>query len=88
MAQLCTATIIRDEHIARLSQDLKEVDRFTLLRGAVDADDWIRRARSLAAAASLRVKSATTDVSKLISPSPHQYVKSIKRGRRSQPLLC
>ena len=65
MAQLCTSTIIRDEHIARLSLDLKEVDRFTLLRdaiGAVDADDWIKRAQSLAAAASLRVKSAVADV--------------------------
>jgi len=65
MAQLCTSTIIRDEHIARLSLDLKEVDRFTLLRdaiGAVDADEWIRRAQSLVAAASLRVKSAAADV--------------------------
>ena len=63
--QLCTSTIIRDEHIARLSLDLKEADRFRLLRdaiGAVDADDWIRRAQALSTVATGRIRSATADV--------------------------
>ena len=63
--QLCKSTIIRDEHIARLSLDLKETDRFTLLRdaiGAVDAEDWIERARALLSTTSTRVKQSTAEV--------------------------
>jgi hypothetical protein len=87
MAQLCTSTIIRDEHIARLSLDLKEVDRFTLLRdaiGAVDADDWIRRAQSLAAAAILRVKSAVADVEQA-NIAVTTSVRQIDQARSSLP---
>ena len=65
IAQLCAATIIRDEHIARLSLDLKEGERFTLLRdaiGATDAEEWISRAQRLASAASTRVKSSESEV--------------------------
>ncbi len=65
MAQLVAATIIRDEHIARLSLDLKEGERFTLLRdaiGATDAEEWISRAQRLASAAAGRVKSAQSEV--------------------------
>jgi chromosome segregation protein len=65
IAQLCAATIIRDEHIARLSLDLKEGERFTLLRdaiGATDAEEWISRAQRLASAAAARVKSAQSEV--------------------------
>tara|TARA_E500000318_G_C3568988_1_gene216946 strand:+ start:2994 stop:5012 length:2019 start_codon:yes stop_codon:yes gene_type:complete len=64
MAQLCSSTIIRDEHIARLSLDMKEGERFTMLRdaiGAVDAEEWIRRAQSLTVSASARVKSLTNE---------------------------
>jgi len=64
ITQLCTSTIIRDEHIARFSLDLKEGDRFALLRdaiGAVDAESWIRRAQSLAAAASSKLKGMQAD---------------------------
>ncbi len=64
ISQLCTSTIIRDEHIARLSLDMKEADRFTLLRdaiGAVDAEDWIKRAQALASSASSRVKAMTAE---------------------------
>ncbi len=64
MAQLCASTIIRDEHIARLSLDLKEGDRFALLRdaiGAADAENWIERARALAGATSARVKSTAAE---------------------------
>jgi chromosome segregation protein len=59
VSQLCSSTIIRDEHIARLSLDLKESDRFTLLRdaiGAVDAEEWIKRAQALASSASSHSK--------------------------------
>ncbi|UUL83774.1 AAA family ATPase [Sphingomonas qomolangmaensis] len=64
IAQLCNSTIIRDEHIARLSLDLKEGERFRLLRdaiGAVDADDWIRRAQAIHSAAATKLKTAQSD---------------------------
>ena len=64
--QICTATIIRDEHIARLSLDLKETDRFTLLRdaiGAIDAEEWINRAQQLHSLAASRARSAQEEVS-------------------------
>lgn len=64
VTQLCASTIIRDEHIARLSLDLKEGDRFALLRdaiGAVDAEEWIKRAQALTTAAATRVKSMTAE---------------------------
>lgn len=64
MTQLCSSTIIRDEHIARLSLDLKEGDRFALLRdaiGAADADEWIERARVVAEATSTRVKTLAAE---------------------------
>ena len=65
IAQLCAATIIRDEHIARLSLDLKEGERFTLLRdaiGAIDADEWIGKASRLASAASKRHGEASEEL--------------------------
>ncbi len=65
IAQLCNSTIIRDEHIARLSLDLKEGERFTLLRdaiGAVDAEDWIKRAQAIHSAAVSRTKVALGEV--------------------------
>lgn len=65
IAQLCNSTIIRDEHIARLSLDLKEGERFTLLRdaiGAVDAEDWIKRAQALHSAATGRTRTAQAEV--------------------------
>lgn len=65
IGQLCNSTIIRDEHIARLSLDLKEGERFTLLRdaiGAVDAEDWIKRAQALHSAATGRTKAAQAEV--------------------------
>jgi chromosome segregation protein len=65
IAQLCNSTIIRDEHIARLSLDLKEGERFTLLRdaiGAVDAEDWIKRAQAIHSAAAGRTKTAQGEV--------------------------
>src|SRR5688572_10231333 len=44
LTQLCISTIIRDERISALSLDLKEADRYTLLRDALGANDsemWI-----------------------------------------------
>ncbi len=52
--QLCNSTIIRDEHIARMSLDMKEGDRFALLRnalGAINSQDWIDRGKALQKAA-------------------------------------
>ena len=65
VTQLCAASIIRDEHIARLSLDLKEGERFTLLRdaiGATDADDWINKASKFVSAAGKRVKAAAKEL--------------------------
>ena len=65
LQQVCNATIIRDEHIVRLSLDLKDVDRYSLLReaiGASDADEWIRRSSTLLSAASDRLKSTTREL--------------------------
>src|SRR5687768_6505413 len=55
--ELCAAAIIRDEHITSLSLDLKEVDRYALLRGSLganDSDKWISRGAHLLAAAKKR----------------------------------
>jgi chromosome segregation protein len=65
LAQLCTSSIIRDEHIASLSLDLKEADRYALLRdalGAIDADVWITRAQHLITLAKRRVASVQQEV--------------------------
>jgi chromosome segregation protein len=65
LQQLCATTIIRDEHIASLSLDLKETDRYALLRdalGANDAEAWIKRGADLAAAAKKRTSAAQNDV--------------------------
>lgn len=87
MSQLCTTTIIRDEHIARLSLDLKEGDRFALLRdaiGAVDAEDWIRRAQALASAASAKVKTTAAEAEQA-SQSLANAVRQIDQARASLP---
>lgn len=65
LSQLCATSIIRDEHIAGLSLDLKEADRYALLRdalGANDADAWINRASGLLALAKRRTSSAQQEV--------------------------
>src|SRR6202011_6216153 len=65
LKQLCATSIIRDEHIAELSLDLKEADRYALVRdalGANDAEIWISRAASLVAAAKKRAASAQQEV--------------------------
>jgi chromosome segregation protein len=62
---LCAASIIRDEHIASLSLDLKEADRYALLRntlGANDADVWIGRAYQILNLAKRRVGIAQQEV--------------------------
>jgi len=65
LSQLCAASIIRDEHIAALSLDLKETERYTLLRaaiGATDAEVWISRGSGLARVAERRTKTAENEV--------------------------
>ena len=50
LGQLCAASIIRDEHIASHSLDLREGERYAFLRDALgvnDADVWIARAARL-----------------------------------------
>ena len=87
IAQLCAATIIRDEHIARLSLDLKEGDRFTLLRdaiGAVDADEWITKAAKLASAASTKVKSVGGEVDQA-NAAMAVSVRQIDQARSALP---
>jgi chromosome segregation protein len=65
LSQLCAASIIRDEHIAALSLDLKETDRYTLLRssiGATDAEVWIGRGSDLVRIARRRTEAAEKEV--------------------------
>jgi DNA repair exonuclease SbcCD ATPase subunit len=65
LSQLCASTIIRDEHITSLSLDLKEIDRYALLRealGATDSEEWIQRAAQLVSAATQRMKAAEAGV--------------------------
>ena len=63
--QLCASAIIRDEHITSLSLDLKETDRYALLRdalGANDADAWIARGAQLVSLAKRRAAAAQQEV--------------------------
>jgi len=65
LSQLCASAIIRDEHITSLSLDLKETDRYALLRdalGAKDADTWIGRGAQLVSLAKRRTAAAQHDV--------------------------
>lgn len=65
LAQLCRASIIRDEHIAALSLDLSETERYALLHdaiGATDADQWVERGKQLAAQAKKRREAADREV--------------------------
>lgn len=65
LGQLGRASIIRDEHIASLSLDLKEADRYGLLCdaiGATDADVWIERGARLASLAKRRLQAAEKEV--------------------------
>ena len=65
ITQLCAATIIRDELIARLSLDLNERERYALLRdaiGATDANDWINKASRLVEAVGTQVKNAKREL--------------------------
>ena len=64
LAQLCKASIIRDEHIAALSLDLSESDRYTLLRdaiGATDAEEWVERGRQIALLSRKRREAANVE---------------------------
>lgn len=65
LSQLCATSIIRDEHITQLSMDLKETDRYVLLRdalGANDADLWLARGNQLATLAKRRSAAAQQEV--------------------------
>ncbi len=65
LAQLCATSIIRDEHITQLSLDLKESDRYALLRdvlGANDADVWVSRGAQLVSLAKKRTAIAQQEV--------------------------
>jgi chromosome segregation protein len=68
LEQLCATAIIRDEHIAGLSLDLKEAERYALLRqaiGANDADSWITRAHDIRTQAQRRSEMAQREVTAL-----------------------
>jgi chromosome segregation protein len=65
LGQLCATSIIRDEQITQLSLDLKESDRYALLRdalGANDADVWLDRGANLASIAKKRTAAAQQEV--------------------------
>ena len=87
LTQLCASTIIRDEHIARLSLDLKEGDRFALLRdaiGAVDAEEWIKRAQTLTSGAAARVKAMLAEAEQA-SQSLANARRQIDQARAALP---
>ena len=68
LKQLCATTIIRDEHIAGLSLDLKETERYALLRqaiGATDAETWITRAHAIVGLAKRKREAAQAEVTSL-----------------------
>ena len=68
LKQLCATTIIRDEHIANLSLELKETERYALLRqaiGATDAEKWIGRAHGLLGQTKRRREAAQAEVTSL-----------------------
>jgi DNA repair exonuclease SbcCD ATPase subunit len=61
LQQVCSSTIIRDEHIAALSLDLKETERYSILSsaiGAIGADEWIAKAKEIHEASKREVKAA------------------------------
>lgn len=65
LAQLCASSIIRDEHIAAFSLDLKEAERYALLYnaiGASDADALCDRAAGIAAIVRRRTQALEKEV--------------------------
>ena len=65
LRQLCSSSIIRDEQITSLGLDLKEADRYALLRDALGANDagaWTGRAAEIAASAKKRATAAQQEV--------------------------
>ncbi len=65
LPQLCAASIIRDEQIATLSVDLKETERYALIRdaiGATDAEDWVDRGAKVLGIAKAQVQKAESVV--------------------------
>ena len=62
MRQVCSSTIIRDEHITALSLDLKETERYSILSsaiGAVGANEWVAKAREIHDASKRELKAAS-----------------------------
>lgn len=70
LPQLLKNSIIRDEHIAALSLDLKEAQRYQVLCdaiGALGSDEWIDRSARLLSEAQRRVRSIETEVQNALS---------------------
>ena len=91
LRQLCASTIIRDEHIAGLSLDLKETERYALLRqaiGATDAETWIQRVSGdprpgKATPRSRSVRRCQPDHRGKLGDETHRRTPSVPRIRRS-----
>jgi hypothetical protein len=69
LSQLLKNSIIRDEHIAALSLDLKETQRYQVLCdaiGALGSDQWTEKAARLVSEAQRRTRLAETDVQNAI----------------------
>jgi chromosome segregation protein len=65
ISQLLKNSIIRDEHIAALSLDLKETQRYQVLCdaiGALGSDEWIQKSAKLLSEAQRRAKAAELEV--------------------------
>lgn len=68
ISQLCSNAIIRDEQITKLSLDLKETDRYALLRntlGANNADAWTERGSKLVTKAKQKTSSIQQEIAEV-----------------------
>lgn len=87
MQQICSSTIIRDEHIAALSLDLKETERYSILSsaiGATGADEWIAKAKEIHDAAKKSLSSAVAMSEQAKSEATRAQIELDGRRARAQ----
>lgn len=87
MQQICSSTIIRDEHIAALSLDLKETERYSILSsaiGATGADEWIAKAKEIHDAAKKALSSAVFMSDQVKSEATRAQIELDGRRARAQ----
>src|SRR3546814_55316 len=93
VSQLCSTSIIRDENIAGLSLDLKETDRYALLRdglGANDSDSWVSRGAQIASMAKKRSQAAQQEEASLNNElmAATRRVDDVRAGLADESVLA